>query len=88
MDPCLRRDDKRIFEVTSTMVKKKFKITGMHCTSCAITIDMDLEDLEGVKQAKTSYARQITEVEFDSEKVSEELVVQIIKKSGYSAQIL
>lgn len=68
------------------MIKRKFKIIGMHCSSCAITIDMDLEDLEGVEQAKTSYAKQITEVEFDPEKASEELVVQIIQKSGYEAQ--
>jgi len=44
------------------MIKKKFKITGMHCSSCAITIDMDLEDLDGVKMSKTSYAKAETEI--------------------------
>lgn len=66
-------------------MKKKFKITGMHCSSCAMTIDMDLEEIEGVKGVKTSYAKQETEVEFDPDKVSDDLIAAAIKKSGYSA---
>ncbi len=67
------------------MNKKKFKITGMHCSSCAITIDMDLENLDGIKKAQTSYAKGETEVEFDSDKVSDNLILETIKKSGYEA---
>lgn len=66
-------------------IKRTFKITGMHCTSCSMVIDMDLEDLEGVKSAKTSYAKQATEVEFDPEKVTEQHIIEAIKKSGYIA---
>ena len=67
------------------MIKKKYKLTGMHCTSCTLTIDMDLEDLDGIKSAKTSYAKSEVEVEYDPNKVSDELVLQTIKKSGYNA---
>lgn len=66
-------------------MKKKFKITDMHCSSCALTIDMDLEDLAGVKMAKTSYARGESEIEFDPKKVSDSLILETIKKSGYKA---
>lgn len=66
------------------MVKKKFKIEGMHCSSCAITIDMDLEEVPGVKKARTSYAKAETEVEFDPDKVTDNLILQTIKKSGYN----
>ena len=58
----------------------------MHCSSCALTIDMDLEDLEGVKRANTSYARGETEVELDPEKVRDELIIQTIKQSGYEVK--
>lgn len=68
------------------MTKKKFKIEGMHCSSCAMTIDMDLEDLEGIKSAKTSYAKSEVEVEFDPAKVNEELILETVKKSGYTAK--
>lgn len=61
-------------------MKKKFKITGMHCSSCAVTIDMDLEDLEGVKKSQTSYAKAETEVEFDPSKVTDSLILETIKK--------
>jgi len=66
-------------------MKKKFKILGMHCSSCALTIDMDLEELDGVKKAHTSYTKAETEVEFDPQKISDELILETIKKSGYHA---
>ena len=71
----------------SKLIKKKLKIDGMHCTSCSITIDWDLEDLAGVKSAKTSYASQECEVEFDQEQLSLEEVIKTIQKTGYSARI-
>lgn len=66
-------------------LKKKFKIEGMHCSSCAITIDMDLEDLDGVGKAETNYAKSETEVEFDGEKLDQQKIIDIIQKSGYAA---
>ncbi len=66
------------------IIKKKLKIIGMHCTSCAMCIDMDLEDLKGVCFCQTSYAKGETEVEFDEDVVQMELIVQTIKKSGYN----
>lgn len=63
----------------------KLKIDGMHCTSCAMNIDFDLEDLEGVKTAKTSYAKEVCEVEFDEEKLTTEQICMQIKKTGYTA---
>ncbi len=66
------------------MIKKKLKIQGMHCSSCAMNIDFDLEDLEGIKSAKTSYAKQECEIEFDEAKVTDEIIVQTIKKTGYT----
>jgi Cu+-exporting ATPase len=67
------------------MKKKIFKISGMHCTSCAMNIDGELEDTNGIKQSKTNYAKSLTEVEFDPEKVNDKAIVEIIKKVGYQA---
>lgn len=68
------------------MVKKRFKITDMHCTSCAILIDGDLEDLDGVVSAKTNYAKGETEIEFDPDKMTIESLMEVIKKTGYRAE--
>lgn len=69
----------------SKTVKKKFKIDGMNCTSCALNIDGELEDTEGVQEANTNYAKSTTEVTFDPEKITEKDILLIIKKVGYTA---
>lgn len=69
----------------SKVVKKKLKIEGMYCTACAMNIDFDLEDL-GVKNVKTSYAKQECEVEFDEEKIKLQQIVEQIEKTGYKAR--
>lgn len=69
------------------MKQVTLQISGMHCTSCAFNIDGELEDTEGVKEAKTNYAKQVTEVTFDPEKVSLENIQQVIKGLGYTAQL-
>ncbi|MBI2443023.1 MAG: cation transporter [Candidatus Levybacteria bacterium] len=70
------------------MAKKiVLKITGMHCTSCAMNIDGDLEDyINGVKSAKTNYAKQECEVELEEEVMIEQIITQI-KETGYQAQV-
>lgn len=69
------------------MIKRKFKISGMHCSSCCLNIDGDLEDLlKGVKSSNTNYAKSETEVEFDEEKVSVEKIIKSIENTGYKAQ--
>ena len=67
--------------------KVTFKINGMHCTACAMNIDGDLEDTEGIQEANTNYARQITEVNFDPAKITPDKIIEIIQKTGYQAQI-
>lgn len=59
----------------------------MHCTSCAINIDFELEDIEGVKDVKTHYAKQLTTITFLSEKLKHEDIIAVITKLGYTAQI-
>lgn len=67
------------------MIKKKFKVQDMHCSSCALTIDIDLEGVDGVSKSNTSYGKGEVEVELDPNKVSDKLILDTIKKSGYSA---
>ena len=69
------------------MIKNKFKITGMHCTSCAFNIDGELEDIDGVEEANTSFAKAETEVKFDPEKVSVDKIIKLIKTVGYTATL-
>lgn len=67
-----------------TDVKLKIKISGMHCSSCAMDIDGTLEDKEGVKEAKTSYAKAECEIKFDPEKISKKEILKTISSTGYT----
>jgi copper chaperone CopZ len=69
------------------MIKNKFKITGMHCTSCAFNIDGELEDTDGVEEANTNFAKAQTEVKFNPEKVSVDKIIKLIKTVGYDATL-
>ena len=66
--------------------KLKLKVSGMHCTSCAMNIDGELEDL-GVKNANTNYAKGETTVEFDPKAVKIEQIKNTIAGLGYSSVI-
>lgn len=64
------------------MTKKIYNVDGMHCTSCALVIESDLEDA-GV-QATCSYAKQTLAVEFDEGKTSEKTIKDVVTKAGYN----
>ncbi len=67
------------------MIKKTFKIEGMHCASCAMNIDGELEDTAGVKDVRTNYAKALTEVEYDEDLINNNKIIEVIKKAGYIA---
>lgn len=58
------------------------KLTGLHCTSCAVNIDLALEDLPSVK-AKTNYAKSETKIEYDPNKVTLDQIYFVIRDLGY-----
>ncbi len=59
------------------------KIDGMHCSSCSMNIDGDLEDLDGVMSATTSYKKQESKIEYDDSKVDEGQIKKVIENLGY-----
>lgn len=65
------------------MTKKILKIEGMHCVSCTMLVDGDLEDLKGVKSSKTNFAKAMCEVEFEEKEVNIEKIVETVKGTGY-----
>jgi len=65
------------------MTKKVLKIDGMHCVSCTMLVDGDLEDLKGVKSSKTNFAKAMCEVEFDETEININQIVKTVKNTGY-----
>lgn len=66
-------------------MKTTLAIKGMHCSSCAMSIDEELEEVPGVTRAKTSYARQRSEVEYDPNEATFETLIAAVVRAGYEA---
>lgn len=70
------------------MKKLLFKIDGIDCASCVMDIDGALEDVAGVKEARTSYHKQQTEIHFDEATISSKQLTIILSKAGYNATLV
>ncbi|MBN1195208.1 MAG: heavy metal translocating P-type ATPase [Methanomicrobiaceae archaeon] len=59
------------------------KVTGMHCATCAITIEKALAKVEGVAGARVNYAGDTATVEYDPDRVSISDLEKAVEDSGY-----
>ncbi len=61
-------------------------LSGLHCTSCAVNIDLTLEELPGVINSKTDYAKSTAVVDYEPDKTDPKTVIAEIEKLGYQAR--
>ena len=61
-------------------------IDGMHCNSCAMSIDWEVEDVDGVSDSSTSYAKGLTRVTFDPRTVSADMILAAIGRAGFTGR--
>ncbi|MBI3282691.1 heavy-metal-associated domain-containing protein [Candidatus Curtissbacteria bacterium] len=61
-----------------------WQLSGMHCTSCAVDIDLTLEDIKGVSESKTNYARSTIIIQYDRALVDKSKIRKEIEKLGYT----
>lgn len=59
------------------------KLSGLHCTSCSLNIDGEIEDLPGVFSVSTSYAQQESIIVFDPKVAKPAQFSVVIEKLGY-----
>lgn len=78
------------FTVKSSDIHKlTLKINGMTCSGCAYGIGYQLEQLEGVIEAKVSFLERTGEVIYDPNKISKEQIINSEAfTSPYSAEII
>jgi Cu+-exporting ATPase len=72
------------YEVRTEMEKVVFPVGGMHCASCAATIEKSLKRVEGVKEASVNFAAEQAVVLFNRAETSLEELKATIEKAGYS----
>lgn len=62
-------------------------IQGMHCASCAITIESQLQKAHGVEVAEVNYASEKVKLAFDSKKTNLQEIGKTINDLGYKLVI-
>lgn len=67
-------------------MKTVLRVEGMHCGSCALSVDDRLEELDGVEKSKTSYARGRTKLVYDEARVDLDRIRAAIVELGYEAR--
>ncbi len=63
---------------------KKFKIKGMHCASCAATIEKTLKKIEGVESCEVNYGTETAKIAFDETKTNHHHLSEKIQPLGYT----
>ncbi|MDR3543848.1 MAG: heavy metal translocating P-type ATPase [Desulfosporosinus sp.] len=66
--------------------KQQYKISGMTCANCALTIEKGLQKMPGVKTVAVNFASEKLTVEMDPNVVKEDALLAKIKDLGYAAQ--
>ncbi len=69
--------------ISKRYVHESLRIDGMDCPTCATVIEHALARIDGVLEAKVSYAAERLRLEFDSEKTSHKAVKRRIEALGY-----
>jgi sulfite exporter TauE/SafE/copper chaperone CopZ len=65
-------------------MKRTYKLKGMSCNSCATLIEKTLKDK--VDNVSASFSKEEVEVEFNENKISENDIIEEIKKLGYEVE--
>ena len=69
------------------MQKVSLQIGGMTCQSCASRIEKVLNKKDFVQQAGVNFASEEAQIAFDEKQTSVEQLIQIIHKTGFTAQL-
>ena len=66
------------------MVKKtEVKVSGMHCATCAITVEKALKALDGVSDAVVNLNSETASIEYDEKKIGMNDLTRAVKDAGY-----
>jgi copper chaperone CopZ len=67
------------------MIKKTFKVSDMFCSNCAMKLESLEDDLPGVREVNASYHKLALTIEYDETKLTDEQIIEAVKKKGYTA---
>jgi heavy metal translocating P-type ATPase len=75
----------RVYEMSDSMKKTKFDVTGMTCSACQAHVEKAVNALEGVSAVNVNLLRNYMQVEFDESLVNADKIIDAVVKAGYGA---
>lgn len=69
------------------MIRKKFRVKGMTCSSCSSHVEHSVRNLIGVFNVEVNLMGATMMVEYDEEKVNDELIIETVNSGGFNASI-
>jgi P-type Cu+ transporter len=66
---------------------RTYRVKGMHCASCASSIERTFKKVDGVQSVEVNYGTETAKVSFDTEKTSLEQLSKKIEPLGYSLDL-
>lgn len=70
------------------IVRRTFRVDGMHCPNCVMRVESIEDDLPGVRRAEASYREGRLVVEFDDGRVDIARILAQVERLGYRAEVL
>ncbi|PHS28790.1 MAG: hypothetical protein COA82_13360 [Alkaliphilus sp.] len=66
-------------------IKESYKVSGMTCAACAISVESYLSPLEGIHNVAVNYPNQSVSLDFDNTEISIETIQKKIKEISSGA---
>ncbi len=73
---------------TKNQKRTSLALYGMHCSSCARLIERGLKKVSGVNEANVNFASEKASVSYEDGIVSENQLIEAVRKSGYNAVVV
>ncbi len=73
--------------IDTNVIKENYKVSGMTCASCAISLESYLTPLDGVEHVSVNYPNQSVAIDYDKSKISIETIQEKAKEITYDILI-
>lgn len=71
--------------VGGIVMKRKYDIIGMTCSACSAHIDKAIRHIDGIQSVNVNLLSNFMVVEFDEDKVNDDLIMKTVEEAGYKA---
>ncbi len=74
-------------EQISQETKQTYKVSGMTCASCAVSIESYLKADKRIQEVMVNYPNQTVSISYDRERISENDIAKLVSEIGYTLLI-